>query len=106
VIRDLECVQKAIDCEVADGAMTEIRRREPEWDAQLAERTTEADAQREEAMRLLAQAEAKVHRVDHMRCWVHRTATGSDHWLIAFDELPVPTPVPQPDLSEVGEGRC
>jgi hypothetical protein len=37
-----------------------------------------------------------------MRRWVHRNATGGDHWLIAYDELPVPTPVPQPDLSEVG----
>jgi hypothetical protein len=87
-----------------DGAMAEIRRREAGWDAQLAERVAEADAQREEAMRLLAQAEAKVHSVDHMRRWVHRTATGGDHWLIAYDELPVPSPVPQPDLSEVGGG--
>jgi hypothetical protein len=88
--------------EFLNGAMEEIRRREGEWDTALLERVAEAEAQREEAIRLLAQAEAKVHAVDHMRRWVHRNSTGGDHWLIAYDELPIPTPEPQPDLSEIG----
>jgi hypothetical protein len=106
-VRGIEAVEerliaanRALDAFLGE-AMAEIRSREPDWQACLDEKTKEADALREEAAQLLTQAEAKVLGVEHLRRWVHRNATGADHWLIPFDELPIPITAPQPDLQEL-----
>jgi hypothetical protein len=92
-------VQMALD-EFLHDAMDEIRDHWPSWDRVLADRADESEQQRAEAERLLAEVVAKALEIRRLRIWAERNATGGDHWLIAYPDLPAPTPIPQPDLAD------
>jgi hypothetical protein len=92
-------VQTALD-EFLDDAMDEIRDYWPSWERGLAARAAEVEQERAEAERLLAETMAKALEIKRLRIWAERNATGGDHWLIAYPDLPAPTPIPQPDLAD------
>jgi hypothetical protein len=104
--RELNDAQERFDAaeaalgEFLDEAMEEIRDSWPSWDQILADRAAEAEQERAEAERLLAVATAKALEIRRLRIHLERNATGGDHWLIAWDDLPAPTPIPQPDLTD------
>jgi hypothetical protein len=87
-------------CQFLDEATEEIRDSWPSWDQVLAHRAAEAEQERAEAERLLAVAAAKALEIRRLRIHLERTATGGDHWQIAYPDLPAPTPIPQPDLAD------
>jgi hypothetical protein len=71
-------------------ALAEIRERAPEWYAALDARAGEADAKRQEALRLLAEADAHVAGMERMRGWLRRATGESPMGQYPFSELPIP----------------
>jgi hypothetical protein len=91
-------------CEFLDEAIEEIRDLAPTWQAELESRSGEARSRREEAKRLLAEAEAEELEIKRRRIWVDRTANGIDVMAIAYPDLPAPVPVPTPELDSTHAG--
>lgn len=71
--------------------LAEIQEQAPEWYAVLDDRASEADEKRAEALRLLAEADAHVARLERMRGWLRRATGESPMGHHPFSELPIPT---------------
>lgn len=87
------------------GTIKQTQERLPEWLADLDERTAAAEAEREEALRLLAAADTEIREAERLRRWLTRTAategppTAIDH--IPFTQVGVPLPTPEPDWDNI-----
>lgn len=68
-------------------AIDAIRRRSPEWLAGLDQEAAEATHKRQEAARLLAEAQADEERLRMLRMWVERTARDRSGWHVPFPAL-------------------
>lgn len=73
-----------------EETLAEIKERAPEWYALLSERQAEVEAKREEARRLLAEADASVGEAERMRFWLARATGESPLGQYPFAEMPVP----------------
>ena len=74
-----------------EETLAEIKERAPEWYALLDERQEEAEVKREEARRLLAEADASVGESERMRVWLARATGESPLGQYPFAEMPIPT---------------
>jgi hypothetical protein len=83
-----------------DEAVRTIKDSEPGWQAELKDRSAAAEAKREEARRILAEADAEVGDVDRLARWLRRTAgdgpLGGEH--IGWERFLATPPQAPPDL--------
>lgn len=85
-------------------ALAEVTERAPDWYARLDAHAAEVEAKREEARRLLAEADQNVGGVQRMRHWLDRESGKSPLGHYPFDQMPVPQPSHEPDLLQVLSG--
>lgn len=94
----VEGAQKSLEAAVI-AAVKLVQANEAKWFDRLRERDQKAAAKREEAARLLAEAEAELVGVERTAHWVRRTALNRDSAHIGHDALPVRQPEAAPRLS-------
>jgi hypothetical protein len=75
-----------------EEATAEIARRAPDFYASLDGRRAEAEAKRDEARRLLAQADAVVGEADRMRAWLDRESGQSALGHFPYEQMETPDP--------------
>lgn len=75
----------------AQETIETVRAQAPEWEDELAEREAAADSKREQARRLLAEAETLVLELGRVRQWIDRTTGKLIFGHLPWDEIKVPT---------------
>jgi hypothetical protein len=87
--------------EFIDEAVETIRERAPDWMADLDTKAAAAESKRQEAARLLAEAEAAESQFSSLRRWVERTARDRTGMHIGYTVLNAPS---RPLLRVMNEG--
>ena len=97
----LEAARRQLEAFLAEAVET-IQKHEDEWQAELDARGAAAAEKRQEAARLLAEADQAVGEVTRTRRWLQRSTYPSGSRHISHDALSVPLPPPPPDLAAIG----
>lgn len=90
--------------EFLTGAIAELQERAPQLYAELDGLALAAEAKREEAARLLAEAERHVGEQARRRFWLDRISGVSALGHFPFGQIDVPLPPPPPDLTALLAG--
>lgn len=90
--------------EFLQTATSEIERRSPEFYAKLDEEASAADDLRQEAQRLLAEAEQVVAGVQRKRLWLDRGSGRSTLGHYPYEEMAIPPPPRSLDLNSLLAG--